>query len=151
MKLTRRKLLHQDDWNNWQTLGFLQLDEYDAQQMFGPPVKVESNDAVFNLVWLYGIKAVDGCKKACCTCDGSSCSGQVRVLDETYATCVDQASACLFYGVAAEENLIVYVADVSNAFAEAPPPKQGFYIQPDLAYHAWWTSHKKDRQFPLVT
>jgi hypothetical protein len=95
MKLTHGKLLHQDDWNNWQTLEFLQLDQYHAQKMFGPPVKVESNNAVFNLVWLYGIKLVDGCEKACCTCDGSLHSGQVRVLDETYANCVDQTSACL--------------------------------------------------------
>lgn len=27
-------------------------------------------------------------------------------------------------------------------FAEAPPPKQGFYIRPDAAFHAWWTLHK---------
>jgi hypothetical protein len=56
---------------------------------------------------------------------------------------VDQTNARLFYGVAAAENLIIYGADASNAFAEAPPPKQGFYIQPDLAFHMWWTSHKK--------
>jgi hypothetical protein len=41
------------------------------------------------------------------------------------------------------ENLIVYGAYVSNAFAEAPPPKQGFYIRPDKAFHEWWTTHKK--------
>jgi hypothetical protein len=47
-----------------------------------------------------------------------------------YTNCVDQTSACLFYAVAAAENLLVYEADVSNAFAEASPPKQGFYICP---------------------
>jgi hypothetical protein len=102
--------------------------------MFGPPVAVTSDDAVFNLVWSYGVKAVDGRKKARCTCDGSPHLGQVRVLDETYANCIDQTSACLFYGIAAAENLIVYGADVSNAFTEAPPPKQGFFIWPDNAF-----------------
>ena len=102
--------------------------------MFGPPVAVTSEDAVFNLVWSYGVKAVDGGKKAQCTCDGSARSGQVRVLDETYANCVDQTSARLFYGVGAAENLIVYGADVSNAFAKAPPPKQSFFIWPDNAF-----------------
>ena len=126
MKLTWRTLLQQDNWTNWQVLKFLQLNQYDAQNMFGLLVAVESNEAVFNLVWSYGIKAVDDCKKACCTCDGSTRLGQVRVLDKTYANCVDQTSACIFYGIAAAENLIVYGADVSNAFAEAPPPKQGF-------------------------
>jgi hypothetical protein len=93
MKLTPGKLLRQDDWNAWQDSDFLQHDQYDAQDMFGSPVGVELNDAVFNLVWSYGIKAVDGCKKACCTCDGSTQSGQVRVLDEMYANCVDTRPA----------------------------------------------------------
>ena len=148
MKLTRGKLLRQDDWSDWQTSEYLQLDQCDAQDMFGSPVVVESNEAVFNLVWSYGIKAVDARKKARCTCDGSTCSGQVRILDETYANCVDQTSARLFYGIAAAENLIVYGADVSNAFAEAPPPKQGFYIRPDRAFHEWWTIHKKRPPIP---
>jgi hypothetical protein len=66
----------------------------------------------------------------------------VRVLAETYANCVDQTSACLFYAVAAAENLLVYGADVSYAFAEAPPPQQGFYIRPDWAFNDWWVNHK---------
>ncbi len=63
MRLTRGKLLRQDDWAAWQDSEFLQLDQYDAQKMFGPPVAVTSDDAVFNLVWSYGVKAVDGRKK----------------------------------------------------------------------------------------
>ncbi len=42
----------------------------------------------------------------------------------------------MFYAIAAAENLLVYGADVSNAFAEAPPPKQGFFIHPDRAFVA---------------
>jgi hypothetical protein len=85
MKLTHGKLLRQDDWSEWQTSEFLQLDQYDSQDMFGSPEAVESNEAVFNLVWSYGIKALDARKKARCTCDGSPRSGQVCILDETYA------------------------------------------------------------------
>jgi hypothetical protein len=51
-------------------------------------------------------------------------------------------SAHLFYAVAAAENLLVYGADVSNTFAEAPPPKQGFFIRPDRAFNEWWVQHK---------
>jgi hypothetical protein len=40
--------------------------------------------------------------------------------------------------VAAAENLLVFGADVSNAFGEAPPPKQGFYIRPDKAFTEWF-------------
>ena len=67
----------------------------------------------------------------------------VRILAETYANCVDQTSARLFYAVAAAENLLVLGADVSNAFANAPPPKQGFYVRPDRAFTEWWVHHKK--------
>jgi len=69
-------------------------------------------------------------------------------LDETYANCVDQTSSRLFYAVSAAENLLIYGADVSNAFAEAPPPKQGFYIHPDRAFHEWWIQHKKRPPIP---
>ncbi|KAL7550305.1 hypothetical protein ACHAWF_013539, partial [Thalassiosira exigua] len=142
MRLTRGKLLKQPDWSDWQSSEYTQLDQYDAQGMFGDPTHVDSDGAVFNLVWTYVIKELDKRKKARCTCDGSTRSGQVRVLDYTYANCVDQTSARLFYAVAAAENLVVFGADVSNAFGEAPPPKQGFYIRPDKAFRHWWTHHK---------
>ncbi len=142
IKLTRGKLLQQDDWSDWQELEYLQLDQYDAQGMFGQPVAATKDDAVFHLVWTYAIKAADGRKKARCVCDGSTCSGMVCVLAETYANCVDQTSARLFYAIAAAKNLLVYSADVSNAFAEALPPKQGFYIRPNRAFNDWWVNHK---------
>ena len=46
------------------------------------------------------------------------------------------------------ENLIIVGADVSNAFAKAPPPKQGFYIHPDMAFRDWWVTHKKRPAIP---
>ena len=130
MRLTRGRLLKQDDWKDWQDLEYLQLNQYWDQGCL-----VDHNDAIFHLVWTYNIKAVDGRKKARCVCDGSSRSGLVKVLDEVYANCVDQTSAHFFYAVAAVENLLVFGSDVCNAFAEAPPPKQGFYIRPDCAFN----------------
>jgi hypothetical protein len=143
MKLTRGKLLQQEDRMDWQALEYLQLDQHNAQGMFGSPVAATEEDAIFHLVWTYAIKTVDGRKKARCVCDGSTRSGMVRVLAETYANCVDQTSARLFYAVAAAENMLVFGADVSNAFAEAPPPKQGFFIRPDRAFNEWWVQHKR--------
>jgi hypothetical protein len=35
MNLTRGKLLQQDNWLDWQESEYLQLDQYDAQGMFG--------------------------------------------------------------------------------------------------------------------
>jgi hypothetical protein len=51
----------------------------------------------------------------------------------------------------AAENFFIFGADVSNSFAKAPPPKQGFYIQPDKAFHDWWINHKKRNPIPPGT
>ena len=148
MKLTRGKLLHQEDWSDWQDSEYLQLDQYDSQGMFGDPVAVEEDNAVFHLVWTYAIKALDQRKKARCVCDGSTCFGSVQVLDETYANCVDQTSSRLFYAIATAKNMLIFGADVSNAFAEAPPPKQGFYVRPDRSFNKWWVKHKQRPPIP---
>jgi hypothetical protein len=116
--------------------------------MFGSPQHVTSDNAVFNLVWTYNIKEVDNRKKAQCTCDGSPCSGQVRVLDFTYANCVNQMSARIFYAVSTAENLIIHGADASNAFAKALPTKQGFFIRSDKAFRDWWLNHKHRDPIP---
>ena len=87
----------------------------------------------------YVNKALDSRKKACWACDGSPRLGQAKILDETYANCVDQTSLRLFYAVSAAESLLIFGA----AFAEAPPPKQGFYIYPDRAFREWWVNHKQ--------
>jgi hypothetical protein len=65
-----------------------------------------------------------------------------------YANCVDQTSSRLFYAIAAAENLLIFGSDVCNAFAEAPPPKQGFFIRPDKAFHGWWENHLKRPPIP---
>jgi hypothetical protein len=77
MELTQGKLLQQQDWLDWQDSKYLQLNQYEDQGMFGQPVAVREDDAVFHLVWTYSIKAVDGRKKARCVCDGLTRSGQV--------------------------------------------------------------------------
>jgi hypothetical protein len=46
------------------------------------------------------------------------------------------------------ENLIIFGADVSNAFAEASPLKQGFYIRPNKAFCNWWVNHKEHDLIP---
>jgi hypothetical protein len=90
MKLNGGKLMKQPDWGEWNASEFPQLDQYDKQNMmFGQPVKVDNASAIFHLEWTYVIKELDSRKKARCVCDGSPRFGQVRVLDHTYANCVD--------------------------------------------------------------
>ena len=143
MKLTHSKLIRGESWRKWHESEWQQLEQYDTQGMFGTQEPMVSKDTVFRLVWTYNVKVLDQRKKARCACDGSTRAGQVRVLDHTYAGCVDHTSSRLFYALAAAENLLVYGADVTNAFGDAPPPKQGFQIQPDKAFHDWWTIYKK--------
>ncbi len=137
MHLTCGRLIQQDNWTNWQHSEFLQLDHYFDQGCFGYPTTVDKDDAVFYLVWTYTIKALDRRKKACCVCHGSSRSGSIKVLDEIYVNCVDQTSSRLFYVITATENLLLFGSDVCNAFAEAPPPKEGFFIRTDCTFHEW--------------
>ena len=58
-KLTRGKLLKQEDWHEWQQSEFLQLDQYQKQFMFGTPTMVQDRSQVFHLVWTYNIKDLD--------------------------------------------------------------------------------------------
>jgi hypothetical protein len=116
-KLTRRILLQQDDWEDWKQSEFTQLDQYVTQHMFGEPCPMTKKFAVFNLIWTYVIKELDGRKKARCTCDGSTRGGQGRILDHTFANSIDQTGSQIFYAIAAAENLLVFGADVSNALA----------------------------------
>ncbi len=57
-----------------------------------------------------------------------------------------QVHGCSMLTVA--ENMLVFGSDICNAFAEAPPPKQGFNIQPDCAFNEWWENHKGNPPIP---
>ena len=43
VKLTRKKLKKQPDWDKWKQSEFLQLDQYEQQEMFGKPIKRPKN------------------------------------------------------------------------------------------------------------
>ena len=61
-------------------------------------------------------------------------------MGHTYAGSLDQTGARIFWAAAAVRNLKVYGADVSNAFAEAPPPVAPLYITVDKQYRDWYRS-----------
>ena len=128
------------------------MDQYEKQFMFGDPVPLASiegaKDNSFFLVWSYSKKVADNRKKACCTMDGSARGGNVRILGRTYANCADHTGSRIFYASAAAENLVIFGSDVSNAFGEAPAPKQGAFLYPDRAFHQWWKHHKKRPPIP---
>jgi hypothetical protein len=148
MRLTRSHLLKHDDWMDWQTSEYLQLNQYADQGCFGAPTPVDKYNGVFHLVRTYNIKTLDGHKKAHCVCDCSSQSGLVKIIKEIYANCINQTSSRLFYAVLAAKNLLIFGFNVCNTFAKAPPPKQGFFIRPGRAFNEWWENHMNKPPIP---
>lgn len=61
-----------------------------------------------------------------------------------HANSLDQTESRVFYAILAAENLLTFGSDVSNAFGEAPPPKQEFFIWPDNAFQEWWISKGRE-------
>ena len=136
-KLTRRYLKTLTDWNKWQQAEITQLDLYNKQNMFQTPVPRPKGANILNLLWAYKIKD-DGTFKARCVCNGNPRRKGTVTLDHTYAACLEQPGARIFWALAAVEGLIVVGADASNAFAEAPAPKAPLFVEVDDQYREWW-------------
>ena len=136
-KLSRRKLKECSDWDDWFKSEHKQLDQYHAQNTFGPPQELPKNANVLNLLWTYLIKD-DGRKKARCVCNGSKNMRGSVTLAETYAAALEQNGSRLFWAAVALNNFICIGADASNAFAEAPPPKAPLYVHIDPPYRDWY-------------
>ena len=55
-KLTRRILKERDDWKDWNSSEFKQLDQYLTQNTFGKPVSLPKGANLLPLIWTYLIK-----------------------------------------------------------------------------------------------
>ena len=104
--------------------------------MFQEPVQLPLNSNCLPLIWTYLIKE-DGRKKARCVCNGSKCQKGCITLGMTYAGNVDQYSSKVFWAGTAIHNYITVGADITNAFAEAPPPVAPLYVYADDVYREW--------------
>ena len=138
-KLTRRYLQQQQDWLDWFKSEHKQLEQYEQQNTFGPPQPYPKGANLLNLLWTYLIKD-DGRKKARCVCNGFARMHGTVTLGETYAASLDQTGSRIFWAVTALTNMIVIGADVSNAFADAPPPIAPLYVTIDKPFREWWAS-----------
>lgn len=61
-KLTRKKLMQRDDWQDWFASENKQLDQYEKQKMFDSPIKPPPNANILPFLWTYLIKD-DGTKR----------------------------------------------------------------------------------------
>ena len=147
LNLTRAKLKLQADFDKWIQGEWAQLDKYELQNMFGDPIPWPADGAtVLPFVWTYVFKQcpVTGqlIYKARATCNGGPRYGRAVTMAETYATCVEQPACRMYWSLTASNNLLAMGADAGNAFAEAPPPLQQFYMRIDEPFRHWWTACK---------
>ena len=150
--LTRTKLQKRPDWSKWEQSEFLQLDQYDRQNMFGLPGPIPAdieNPSILPMIWVYIIK-VDGRYKARCVANGAPHLKGSLTLAQTYAACLEQSGCRIFWSLCASKNKTIYGADAANAFAEAPPPESRLWLKIDDAYRNWW-KHKHGEELPRDT
>ena len=142
---TRKQLMNQEDWSDWEASEWLQLDQYDRQNMFSQPGPIPpniDNYSILPMIWVYLIKT-DGRKKARCVANGAPHLKGTITLANTYAACLEQAACRLFWAIAAIKNKLVFGSDAVNAFAEAPPPKSPLFLKVDEAYKNWYRQKHK--------
>ena len=143
-KLTRRWLKQQEDWADWKASEFKQLDQYKAQGTLLEPTSLPKGSNLLPLLWTYLIKDC-GTKKARCVCNGSPKMKGTVTMGNTYASSLDQTGSRIFWAATAINNYITIGADVSNAFAEAPPPKAPLYVKIDEPYREWYADRFPDK------
>ena len=138
-KLTRRKLklLPDTEWAIWLESEHKQLQQYEDQQTFGKPCPLPPGANCLPLLWTY-LKKDDGRSKARLVCNGAPSKKGSVTLGQTYAAALEQSGNRIFWAAAAARNMVVYGADASNAFAEAPPPKAPLYVRIDQPFREWW-------------
>ena len=81
-------------------------------------------------------------------CNGGKRYGKAITLAETYATCVAQTACRLYWAITACEGLISLGADAGNAFAEAPPRVEPFYMAIDDQLQEWWVESLGNSPIP---
>jgi len=101
-----------------------------------------------HLMWIYNLKA-DGMKKAWCVCNGSPGHKGMVMLGHTFTHSLEMPGERLCWAVAVRVGLTIMGADVSYAFAEAPPSIAPLYVTCDNVFCDWWENHKKCPPIPL--
>jgi hypothetical protein len=152
-RLTRRRLMQQDDWPEWCKAEFKMLDQYAAVNMYGTPIQraeLSPDTTILKSLWCYVLKA-DGRRKARNVCNGqpSRCRSKANkkkiTIADTYAASLSQVELRLYWALTARRNWIAYGADATNAFAYSPPPKGNtVYMEVDDQYALWYNAKHPD-------
>ena len=76
-------------------------------------------------------------KESTVRCDGSMHTGKVRILGHTYVGSIHHTTSRIFYAMSVAEGMMIYGANIINAFGVVPPSAQGLHILPDKSFHDW--------------
>jgi len=142
-----RELKQRPDWPLWRTSKFTMLDQYHSQGMFSAPQPLPTGANALHMLWTYIMKMCST-RKSRLVCNGHPRQKGTVTLGHTYANALDAASERLFWSIVANEGMIAIGADVTNAFAEAPPPKAPLYLYIDEAFREWWSDHLGNPPIP---
>ena len=96
-KLTHGRLMRRDDWKDWEQSEFLQLDQYEIQDMFSDPTMLPPNETfnVLPMIWNYLIKKLRYEKGTLC-CKWISTDERIHYPGE-HICCMCRATWCAYF------------------------------------------------------
>ena len=140
---TRKNLMKLPNWDQWQAADDLQLDTHFKAGTIGHPVPRPPKDPlkpsqVFRLHWARLVKS-SGVRKSRACLDGSKRAAPwLRMLVQTYSSCVDLACLRAFIALAVNRGYYICFGDVENAYQQSPPPTIDCYLEIDDTVFDWY-------------
>ena len=140
---TRRNLMKLPNWDQWQAADDLQLDTHFKAGTIGHPVPRPLKDPtspsqVFRLHWARVVKST-GVRKSRACLDGSKRAAPwLRMLVQTYSSCVDLACLRAFIALAVNRGYYISFGDVENAYQQSPPPTIDCFLEIDDTIFDWY-------------
>ncbi len=140
---TRKNLMKLKNWHQWQAADDLQLDTHFKAGTISHPVPRPPKDKlspsqVFRVHWARLVKS-SGVRKSRACLDGSKRAAPwLRMLVQTYSSCVDLACLRLFIGICVNRGYYICFGDVENAYQQSPPPTIDCFLEIDDTISDWY-------------
>ena len=140
-----RNLKRLSNWPEWRAARNKQLDSHFDDGCLGHPIPKSQMKHVdgmppnlLRIVWSNIVKA-DGKRKMRACCDGSKRGAPwLRQFTNTYSSCIEMPCLRLYFALIALLGYVVTLADTTNAYQQAPPPKVACYLRIDEPYRDWY-------------
>lgn len=140
---TRKNLMKLPNWEEWQAADDLQLDTHLKSGTIGHPVPRPVKDPdipsqVYRLHWARLVKS-SGVRKSRACLDGSKRAAPwLRLLVQTYSSCVELPCLRLFIATAVNRGYYICFGDVENAYQQSPPPTIDCFLEVDDTIYDWY-------------